>query len=205
MTPTNPTIIDSFNRADENPATNWTALAGAIKVVSNQAAGNAVTDNLAFYSPSTQGPDVDITIPISVREGNNNYVAVLARLKDTGSIATLDGYLVGHYQLTGTDAIRVYRLDNAVGTQLGADISQESAAGDLLNVTIVGSTIQVWYFNGTSWALIGTRTDSTYPAAGSVGLGIYNTTGRVDYYQGGLYVPFPPIPRRLGQKVYIRR
>lgn len=187
--PTTP-ILDSFTRADEGPppSASWSNTFNGLKVVSNECAGNAVGQNISFWNASTPGGGCEAYATIRAKPANTNGMGICARLKDTGAIGTLDGYLITALTAVVADTIRIDRLDNGVATTLGSTISQEFSVGDKIGIRCVGSNIQAWYFNGTSWSLLGTRVDTTYPDAGRIGLIIQNILGRWDDFGGGNYV-----------------
>ena len=57
-------------------------------------------------------------------------------------------------------------------------INQELAAGDVLLLRVKGSTLEAWRHDGSAWSRLGVVQDSTYAAAGYVGVGMRGTTGR---------------------------
>lgn len=187
MTPTTP-VRDNFNRADSaNLGANWTSLTAAqIGISSNQADG--VSGNcLSYYNVEEYGAAQESYVTIAVKPATGETAAVYVRMKDVASILTLDCYLAGLIPQAGTDLVRVQRVDNAVATTLGSDISQEFNAGDKLMLRAIGSTLSIWRYDaGTGvWTQIGTRTDSTYLAGGRIGMIIQNTTTRLDDFGGG--------------------
>jgi hypothetical protein len=96
----------------------------------------------------------------------------------------VDGYAILAY----TDGnIYVYKMTNWAYTQLGATIAQTMANGASLGVRMIGSTIDVYYkAPAGSWTLIGTRSDSTYSAAGKVGVQFFDSTShRLDDFGAG--------------------
>ena len=95
-------------------------------------------------------------------------------------------------QLAGTDQVFLERWDpnNTLRTLL--TISQELAVGDTLLVRAQGATIEAWRNNGSSWARLGVVTDTTYPGAGYVGVGIRGTSGRLDDFGARTLGVAPP-------------
>ena len=64
------------------------------------------------------------------------------------------------------------------------------SAGDSIGMSMVGSTITVYYkASGGSWTSLGTRTDSTYTAAGRLQLGQWlsssGVASTIDNFGGG--------------------
>lgn len=195
-------ILDNFNRADENPITGWTALFNGFRVVSNAMKGTTAGSNFAYYSAATYGPDCECYMTIATKVPTGGAMAVLARLVDTGSIGTIDGYILNVAVAAGTDTITIQRLDNGVGTTLGSSISQEVSNGDSIGIECIGSSISCWYkASGGSWTNLGTRTDSTYTAAGRVGVSTTTDTSEsFDNFGGGTRIAslsFAPTLRRI--------
>lgn len=178
-------ILDTFNRANENPMSGWSHLYNSLAVVSNQAAGNNAVENVAVWNGGSYGPDVEAYVTIATKPGNGESVGVYARLQDTGSIATLDGYVVSLTAQSGTDEVEIIRFTNAVPQLLGSAISVEFNAGDKLGIQIVDDTITAWRHDGSTWINLGSRTDSTYTGAGAFGMLIEGTTGRLEDFGGG--------------------
>lgn len=207
--PTTP-LLDAFNRSNTGPplSSSWSDLAGGNKVVSNQAAGNTASFNFSYYNVGQFGADQEAYITVATVPAATDAAAVYCRMKDVGSVLTVDGYLCGVIPAVGTDVIRIQRIDNAVATTLGADFSQEVAGGDKLLFRLIGSTLEAFYGTAGAFTSLGTRTDSTYLAGGYLGLLIQNTAARIDDYGGGTYAPQPPLPDasrfRARQLPYVR-
>jgi Fibronectin type III domain len=182
--------LDDFNRANENPLSDggrWlngisSSSEKGLVVSSNQVACTITTTATAWRSVGAYGPDSEAWVTIATLPGVGNAVRVYARLQAPGS-AAVDGYMVRFQQQSGTDQVFIDRLDNAAVTTL-ASFNQEFAAGDRLRISVVGSTVQAWRYSGGSWTKLGEVSDSTYPAAGYIGVGLRGTTGRLDDYGG---------------------
>lgn len=168
-------VIDDFNRANEGPSmTGWTNvndMAGSsgrgFEVIGNQAQCNAISVNMDYKTATTYGPDVEAYVTIVDIGVGVDSSGIAFRLSDPTGTPT--GYLV---IATASNNIQVYRIDgDSSVTQLGSDISQTVGDGDSIGVTMIGSTITVYYKVGAgAWNSIGTRTDSTYSGAGYIGL-----------------------------------
>ena len=59
-------------------------------------------------------------------------------------------------------------------------ISRELAVGDTILLRVKGATLEAWLRRGAAWSLLGSVADSTYAAAGRVGVGIRGKNGRLD-------------------------
>jgi hypothetical protein len=184
--PTTP-VLDDFNRADGGVGANWSTFAGlgGLNVASNQVAGSGASANLQYWNVSQYGPKSEAHLKITAKPGNGQAIAVSLRCKDVSSISTLDGYTLAAIQQSGTDVLRCQRVDNSVATTLGADISQEYAAGDGILLRANGSTLEIEYFNGSAWTQLTTRSDATYQGAGYLMVTVQGTTGRADDFGGG--------------------
>jgi hypothetical protein len=176
--------LDDFNRGFENPlsdAGRWSnGVSGGevgLYVPSTWLACSIGTTCSGWRNNAQYGPDSEVWARLSVLPGNDNQLRLYARLQQPGT-ATYDGYLLRTNQLPGTDQVWIERVDNGTIVTL-LTMNQELVAGDLLLLRATGSTLEAWRHNG-SWARLGFVTDSTYAAAGYVGVGLRGTTGRAD-------------------------
>jgi hypothetical protein len=182
-------VLDDFNRADENPMTGWSSFVGAgarHEVVGNtcEASGAAAND---YWNAATFGPDCEVYATV-VEKTTGALIKLYARLVSVGSVA-VDGYAVRHTTVSGAanDTIGLYRVDNATETLLGSAFTQEVAVGDSFGLEIVGDTLTAYYkASGGSWTALGTETDSTHAGAGNIGVAISVTnTAGIDDFGGG--------------------
>jgi hypothetical protein len=191
-------VLDNFNRADTNPppSASWsqgciqfTASTG-IEVSSNTVRRGSLVATYrqgGYWNPATFGPDSEVfftvpTIPTVDFDGFSLY----ARLVSIGS-GTTDGYAVTVFRNGGVfNNWQIERIDNGVPTTLGAGFTQAIAAGDSVGLEIVGSTLTAYHKpSAGSWTSLTTRTDSTYSAAGNIGLEILGPNERADDFAGG--------------------
>lgn len=182
--------LDTFDRT--NSATlgaNWSDLLGLglrWGISSNTAAPQA--SNAADYWNGATYTNVECYGIISTKPADGaGTVYFLARLASVGG-TTFDGYAVALVPASGTDQVAFFRIDNGVPTQLGATISQEVAAGESLGLEVNSTTLTAYYKTGGSWSSLGTRTDSTYSAAGRIGLLSADTSPRINDFGGGTIV-----------------
>src|SRR3990167_2291114 len=172
-------ILDAFTGANEDPiATGWSGIfvdgdTGQMALISN-ALTNATgggTDTSSWYDLSTPGPDCETYITIataSVVAGDQ--CKLFARVINP-STPTFSGYELHVQKDSGTDIWRIRRRDSVVPTQLGADLFQEIASGDSIGLEIVAADISAYHKPAAGgWTLVGTRSDSTYSAAGVIGV-----------------------------------
>lgn len=186
-------VIDTFTRANSGTlGANWTkdiigASATDIKLDTNRAYPDVLTVALtAWWNPAQFGPDCEayVTYPSGAAgfddgdQGWETSVLLHFRIQSPGSAAG-DGYAFGSYDTPNGGAVgaQFYRIDNGVLTTLGAAyLAATVAAGEKRGISIVGDTMS-WYDNTSgTWVSGGTsRTDSTYAAAGYIGIGAQRT------------------------------
>lgn len=187
------TLIDDFNRA--NGAVNagagstiWQSTpivpGAAITTISaNQmtiAVGGAQCSSVATF-----GPDVDFTFDLAV-DASTEYIAMYFAFTGVNT-ASYNGYaLTLHLSSTTNWDLRKYT--NGTGAILGASVSQATASGDQIGVSMRGSTLTAYRFSGGSWTPILTRTDSSFNQIGRLGFEPGGGNLRLDNIRGGTYV-----------------
>jgi hypothetical protein len=107
-----------------------------------------------------------------------------ARLVNIGA-GTSDGYAV-FFDMDPPEAILICREDNGGLVVLGSSITDFApSSGDGLGIEVVGNTISAYHRVGGTWTSKGSRTDSTYTAAGKVGFKVNTASVRIDNFGGG--------------------
>lgn len=184
-------VLDDFNRANTGPppSASWSTGAipgnGGMKVVSNQVGGDTNSGCDAYYNVATYGPDSEAYITLAVKPATTAEFWWLSLRLATPGTAGVDGYEID----VTSNAVSIWRVTNGGYTQLGSDISVTFANGEKLGAEIIGSTLAVYRYTGGAWgAALGTRTDSTYSAAGSIGIGADEAAMRGDDFGGGTVV-----------------
>jgi hypothetical protein len=147
------------------------------------------TDGTAWWNGATFGPDVEVFATIAIRpSANGDPSKVFARIINPGT-ATPSGYVLKVRTSATTDEWELCRIDNGVDTIIGgSDVAlQEALSGDGFGLSIVGNVLTAWYRSGAAgqWVKLGSRVDSTYAAAGYVGIGISHSVGRLDDFGAG--------------------
>lgn len=190
--PTVTDLLDNFNRANEGPppSANWsTTDSPGLSVVGNQAAPGASGGNATAWDATTFGPDSEAYATVAVSQAVDEYMGLEARLADIITPGTRDGYGVYVVRRSGTDQWECYRLDNQIFTLLGATVTGPDVdPGDKIGIEIIGTTIKGYHFDGATWTEVLSRTDSTYTAAGFIGLHADGTVARWDDFHGGTVV-----------------
>jgi hypothetical protein len=178
--------LDTFNRRNENPLSDggrWSnGISGSaesgLRLQANVIGCTKTSTCTAWRNNATFGPDTEVWARVTTLPGVNNQLRLYARLQQPG-LATHSGYMLRTSQLAGTDEVYLERIDaGAVVTRL--TIPRELAVGDTILLRAQGATLEAWLKRGSTWSLLGSVTDSTYAAAGWVGLGIRGKTGRLD-------------------------
>lgn len=178
-------LLDSFDRANENPLSgggNWNKnnFSPALQLVSNAATGNsAIALSFGYWTPATFGPNCGTSIIVTTLPANTaNYVRLYVRLNDPSQSLTS-----GYFFQWSNDAngCRLFRIDAGTTVQLTQAAAARYTTNDVLMLTANGSTLAV-VNNGVQ---VLTATDATYGAAGSIALGARDTTTRLDVFRGG--------------------
>ena len=177
-------VVDSFNRNENvlSDAGRWSnGIIGSaetgLRVTSNQLASTKTTTCTAWRNNAVYGPDVESWARVTTLPGTGNSFLVYVRLTNAGAGGS--GYRLRTLQQTGTDQVFIERIDGGViVTRL--TMSKELAAGDTLLLRAKGQSLEAWHKRGATWTQLGAVSDSTYQAAGRVGVGIRGKTGRLD-------------------------
>ncbi|UOF78776.1 hypothetical protein [Caudoviricetes sp.] len=202
--PTNTTILDSFAGADENPiTTNWTTPAwgggGNCRLLSNELTQGGNGGQGAYYDIVTSyGPDVEAYATLLFATISTSRLAgPMLRL---GGVlgGLLDGYTIGPDR-GGWNNWFIQRWDDSVPTNIAGPSGGTFASGDKAGGEIISTTLTGYRYT-TSWASVITTTDSTYTAAGAVGLYVEHDAANInrfdDFVAGTVVVPGSLLPRR---------
>ncbi len=171
-----PYVYDDFTRANEAPISGggvWTIDAGtggALKVVSNQAAGSGTASNASALSGVTV-TDCEVEATIATVPGAGNQIGVTARTQINSG---RDMYLA-HY--SGSGGVVLLKIVANVQTSLGT-ATVTLVAGDKIRINCTGTTISASYFHSGAWTQFASVTDTAF-ASGSIGAFIRQTTGRL--------------------------
>ena len=174
------TVLDNFNRADENPltTTNWYGSPWSsnypLQVVSNAAKG---TQNLAWNGGAWKGitsANDEIVVTVATLPAQYDLISLLVRHEH----ATHQGYECEFYMdTTSTVQWKLYRWDTNAsipsisgGYSSGGPISN----GDKIACQMQGSVVKAWKYHAGAWSKLGQATDATYATAGGIGFGIGN-------------------------------
>lgn len=189
----NTPILDTFNRADENPiAGNWTNDAlgeGAnnqLKIVSNTLmAVTAATSCEAYYSATKFGGRVlEIYATVVTKPGNGQRIS-LSFLQQPGA-GTYDAYQFLWIDNTGAgnDTFQIEKFINAgAATVLATSSALEYSVGDILGASLDSDGNLTMYQNGTS---VLTANDTALFGSFYLMVTIRDTTGAVDSFGGGV-------------------
>jgi hypothetical protein len=181
-------LLDSFNRANGGVGANWTNVANALLVNSNECTGDAAALCSAWWDIATFGPNCAVSVEIATVPGAGDLAGVALRWDPV----LLNGYELVYTPAGGVDAVVLNRVDLGVATEIGA-VDQEVAAGDILMLCAVDSTISAYLYTSNAWSEIVAATDTAYTDAGYLQLAVTDTTVRVDDFSGAT-VPASAIP-----------
>jgi hypothetical protein len=133
------------------------------------------------YAATVHPADQEIFVTVTDGAGTTNHkIRLFARMGDVGT-AGPDGYSLEYYESSsGTDEIRLRRIDNGSETILSTT-PQEIATGDRLLLRTVGDQVCAHYCPTpcavpANWTVLDCVTDATYAASGRLGIGGDNLT-----------------------------
>ncbi len=191
-------ILDAFNRANEDPLSGSGNWAGPIlpgmaqmKGVSNALMQSTLVPSASgssYWAASTFSGSVQAysTIPTWWANASSDFWLWCQGANE--NTASADGYQL--YVPHGGNWL-VVRVDNTVGTQLGAALGTQTVnSGDGIGLDCGGTgTLQAWYHAAlaSTWSTLGTsRSDTTY-TSGHIGVskGFVDTTSVLDDFGGG--------------------
>lgn len=185
-------ILDTFTRANENPLSDggkWTCpylSPLSLQIVSNQAVGQTTSDSGCFWNNATFGPETEAYVTVATLPPSGASVLLTAR-QDTGSV---NGYAVFMCISGSCDfgvGWTIVRIDAGGPTVLATNAGVISA-GDSIGMLIKGSTITAFKKSGGVWSSVFSTTDSTYSAAGNIGVNVESgggTTAALTNFGGG--------------------
>lgn len=189
-------VLDNFTGTDGTDlpvySANWQATptgGSALEIQANAATGTSAGGNNTNSWATDYGPDCEVYVTINTKPADGNVILLLARGQQTTSLLTADGYALRFVQNAGTDTFVIQRITNGAATSLSSTFSQEVTNGDSIGLEIVGNTLTAYYkAGGGAWTSLGSTTDSTYTAAGKIGMLTSSTGVRLDAFGGGTYV-----------------
>ncbi|HET9462206.1 MAG TPA: fibronectin type III domain-containing protein, partial [Gaiellaceae bacterium] len=187
-------VLDNFNRANENPLSDqgrWSnsIIPGAengLHVSSNQLACSVATTCTGWRNNAQYGPNAEVYARLNTLPGVNNQLRLYARLQ----MPAVSGYVLWAAQQSGTDEVWLDRFDAGAATRL-LTIPHELAPGETMLLRVQGTSIEAWSNDGSTWSRLGVVQDATHSAPGHVGVGLRGTSGRVDDF-GGRTMGAPP-------------
>lgn len=191
-------VLDNFNRSNVGPppSASWSqafsGIFGQFKVVSNRAAVNSILNGYAenYYNVADYGGDCEAYVTLVTKPANATIFGLGLRMVDLVGAANPEGYMLFLSALSGTDTLQIDRIDNGVRTLLGTTVTQEISNGDSIGIRAIGSNLTCWYkASGGSWALLFSRTDATYSAAGRIEIITTSAATVLDDFGGGTYIP----------------
>lgn len=181
-------ILDTFDRADENPiAGNWTndALAEAadnqLKIVSNTLmAVTALTSCEAYWNASTYKGYIEAYFTVVTKPGNTQRIE-LGFIQNAG-LTSYQGYQCLFIDNAGTDTFTIQRIDQTATATVLSSINLEYNVGDRLGISITPAGKITMWLNDTP---VATAVDARYSGDFYLFVGIRDTVGAVDNFGGG--------------------
>jgi hypothetical protein len=189
MAPTLTAVIDSFNRANEDPIANgWTGpfvpAQAQNRIVSNQMVKNAAAGSQSYWNTQF-GPDAEVIAKVGIRPTSTNGLNLFCRMQNPNTTSRNAYWFTSRAQ-SGTDQYELYRVQNGGFTQLGSTINGPNySVGDKIALTAIGSTITGWIYQSGAWTQIITQTDTNVAGDGYCGGTIDDATGAWDDFIAG--------------------
>jgi peptidoglycan/xylan/chitin deacetylase (PgdA/CDA1 family) len=175
-------ILDSFNRANENPLSgggNWSALSsGGAQLLNNAVASSAGTTTSGWKGSYSGDIEARATVLIST---DNAGLMANATLNGSGQ---LSGYLWQWQGANSPATFALYREDANVFTTLATFAGFSLDPGDQLALRVIGDSVQGWVYHLGSWQQVASATDTTY-RTGKIGVRPRGTTPIIDDFGGG--------------------
>lgn len=175
-------ILDNFNRGNNPVGANWYVYEGTLTVDNNRVRGNTAGDYSSGVWVASIDPGwTDCEVFAQILTGY--YYSLDWRVSENGAYTAV----IVRNDGAGNDVINIYKFSATYpeGELIGATIVQEIAPGDGVGIRMVGTLIEVFYWNQTSWSKIAERTDSHITGPGAIGLGTRLTTYYMDNFGGG--------------------
>lgn len=184
-------ILDNFNRADEGPPpTGWRSegLVGASSglIVQSNTCKDSTADG-GVYATS-YGPDSECFYTWSTLPANGQSCRLGVRISTPGGSTSGYELRVNRVDANPGADILYLRLDSGAATQLGATINDTDGAlssGVKFGMDVSGNTITGYVNRSGSWSSYSSQSDSTYTAAGYIGMRCSDTSALFDDFGGG--------------------
>lgn len=179
-------VLDDFNRADENPLSgggNWgdrntnDDLSIETNLVRGQTVGQLAS---RYWAAATYGPDCEVYCTVNHTPNTaSDYMRLWLRISNPGAAGETG------YMMQWTNDANGCRLFKETARETYTQLAQAAAArytdADVVGMSAVGTTLTV-YKNGTS---VLSTTDATNGGAGYLALGGRGTSFRWDDFGGG--------------------
>jgi hypothetical protein len=179
-------ILDTFTRANENPLSDggkWTCAyftANNLQLLSNAVKASTSSDGSCEWNVTTFGPESEAYVTVATLSSTADATAILFVRAASGTT----GYLL--FVCQANDATcdagagwAIIRLDSGLSSPvLLTSASSPISAGDSIGLLVKGSTITGYKKTGGVWGSVLSTTDSTYSAAGNIGLIIENDSSQ---------------------------
>lgn len=180
-------LLDNFNRANGALAGNWTGnlwpSEGVPSISSNQVVGTTGGWRSAYFNPQTFTAEAEVFATIA----NAAAQVDLYMLVSNPGGASITGYAL--FFVPADPGLRIARVDSSSSISYLKFITVTIASGDAIGLGRTPAGVFQAYRkpSGGSWATIDTTvTDTTYTAAGFVGLELApNNSVAIDNFGGG--------------------
>lgn len=173
-------LLDNFNRADGDPGDNWvgTFYGGDAKPVIS---GNKIDTGADWKSMRWSTPTLSANCEVWGTPGNSTTLFLAARAPTINAVSG-GCYEVGAEFYGSSVSGRLGKY--VAGTFSLLAEGKTSAGAAPVALSCLGSLVQSFYWDGSSWVLINAVIDATFTAAGNLGADLYGT---LDNFGGGWF------------------
>jgi hypothetical protein len=185
------TLLDSFNRANEEPLSGaWSLIAGGVitGAVIGKAYGEPVLHVDQAYWNATQYREPVVSAEVTALPGESaKYPILWACLQNPTVEAQKNGYRLRLLEQAeaGKFEWKVDRFDLGVATQVMAKSSVATAIGDRIALSVSNGKVAMNHKVGAgAWTVVKEEADSKY-AKGYVGIGTFGTGTRLTNFEVG--------------------
>jgi hypothetical protein len=160
-------VLDDFDRADEDPATGWSWTVGDEGQVLSNEAGASNADGVVSGVHTATGDVQDCEAYLTLRAGG--ALVALVHARNQSSTGGFDNTYEVLYNTAGNvQLVRRQSGFNDLGTVVTGRSPQ---AGDCVGIRVIGTRLEAWLKRvGESWERILTATDTAF-TSGYIGFG----------------------------------
>lgn len=179
-------IVDNFNRADENPLSgggNWTTPMwsgeSVFRVITNLAQGTGTWNNAYWNTETFQ----NVQAAVKFLTTGTRYYYLYVRMQEVGTTAP-HGYSVAIGYNEGSMSVKKHPEGGGSSINIDSASGITFASGNRIGIVVDGSNLYGLLDQGSGWETMCQGTDTTFPDAGYVGIECYGGAYMDDFIVG---------------------